>query len=45
MSPECEALCEAAAGMDVGELTAELAKSDRVKDPGTLAAYLLAMAG
>lgn len=43
MSPDCQALCEAARGMTVDELEAELAKDERVKDPRTLAAYLLSM--
>lgn len=45
MSPECDALCEAAQGMDLGELEAELSKDARVSDPRTLAAYLLSMGG
>lgn len=43
MSPECQALVDAAAGMDLEQLTAELSKSERVRDPRTLAAYLLSM--
>lgn len=45
MSPECEALVEAAAGMSVEDLAQELAQSDRVQDPTTLAAYLISQAG
>jgi len=46
MSPECQALVDAAAGMDLDTLTEELAKSSReLKDPRTLAAYLISMAG
>lgn len=45
MTPEVEALIEAAAGMNVDELSAELANDSRVGDPRTLAAYLIKMAG
>lgn len=45
MSPECEALCDAVAGMDVTEVSSELGKDPRVQDPETLAAYLVSMGG
>jgi hypothetical protein len=46
MSPECQALVQAAAGMGVDELAAELAKSSReLRDARALAAYLISMAG
>lgn len=41
ISPECEALCEAAQGMTLEQLTGELSQDPRVEDPETLAAYLL----
>lgn len=45
MSPECQALCDASAGMELAELSAELLDSGRVADSDTLAAYLLSMSG
>lgn len=45
MSESCRELCEAAAGMTVDELTAEIQASEReTRDPQVLAAYLLSMA-
>jgi len=44
MSPECQALVDAAAGMDVDSLTEALSSSTReIRDPRTLAAYLISM--
>lgn len=45
MTPEVEALIEAAAGMNVDELSNTLAADPRISDPRTLAAYLITMAG
>lgn len=44
MTPACEDLCNAAAGMSPDELSGELAQDPRVQDPDALARYLLSMA-
>lgn len=41
LSPDAEALCEAARGMDLDSLTDELSQDPRVEDPRTLAAFLI----
>lgn len=45
MSEACRQLAEAAQGMTLEELEAELSKDPRVQDPKTLAAYLLSYGG
>ena len=45
VSPECQALIDAAQGMSLDELEQELSQDPRVADARTLAAYLLSMGG
>ena len=44
MSPECEDLCDAVAGMSVDDIEAELEASGRFQDPAAVAKLLLSMA-
>ena len=45
LSPEAEALCEAARGMSVDDLEQELSNDPRVQDPRVLAAFLVSKHG